>query len=197
MNRATFWEDYETEGVQIPDTTEFANRLIRRTIPTVFINQRWQYPVGGLRRVLVEDEVETKTLEIVDEGPLVGELATIEHLANERERNECLSNILRMATEGLSLSFGNVGTVTIDSAMAAFAFIYSLPPNLPIPSARADGEGGVIFVWRRRGDLVLVTIDNWRIHVASAATTSRAEYLEDLPFDGHFIPQAVLDKIAR
>ena len=197
MTTAAFWTDYDSLGVQLPDTTGFAQGLIRMVTPTPRIHQRWQSAVADFREDLVSDEFDVESYDFSEEGTLVGEPASIEFFEDKRERGECIASLIRMSTDGMSWNFDNGGKITADTAAAAISFLRRMEPQVLIPSVSADGEGGVIMAWKNPDNLVLVTIDNWRIHVATAATTPHAVYLENVPFDGQRIPKAVLDKITR
>lgn len=80
-----------------------------------------------------------------------------------------------------------------DTARAATAFLRQLPLYVALPHISPDGEGSLAMLWEG-ADPLLVTIDNWRIHMVEGATTEHAKYLDDVPF-AEEVPQGVLRAI--
>ena len=80
--------------------------------------------------------------------------------------------------------------------MTAKYFFHLLPASRALPKISPDGEGGLMMIWECNGNPLLVTVDNRRLHAVTSATTPRAQYHDDVPFDDvSEIPQVILDAI--
>jgi hypothetical protein len=127
---------------------------------------------------------------------LGGEVATPAALKHEEERQTLIALIRRFAYYGLSWTAGQCAPITRPTQMTAAAFLNSLPAGKALPKVSPDGEGGLMMIWEDQHAPVLLTIDNLYLHAVIAATTPRAEYLDDIPFDWlQRIPQKILDAI--
>ena len=124
-----------------------------------------------------------------------GELATVDVFLHEKRRDELKLLTRRFAKDGLSWTAGNSFVISSPTEHAAQLFLSTLPSGKALPKISPDGEGGLLMVWERDGDPLLITVDDLRLHAVIGATTGHAEYMNDIPFDRPEIPQAILDAI--
>ncbi len=85
--------------------------------------------------------------------------------------------------------------ITRETFLAARSFLKQIPGDVRLPKISPDGEGSLVLLWEGRSS-VLITIEDWRIHVVKGATTPGAEYIDDIPF-GDDIPDTVLRVLPR
>jgi hypothetical protein len=123
-----------------------------------------------------------------------GEYVTDELLGRKRAKESLIRLI-----EQIAVPFSDAWTadqpdrISGDTARAAIIFLRQLPLSVALPRISPDGEGSLAMLWEN-ADPLLVTIDNWRVHMVEAATTGRAKYLDDVPFAAE-IPENILRAI--
>jgi len=84
--------------------------------------------------------------------------------------------------------------VTDATSETAKAFIDLIPfHSVALPKMSVDGSGGLLLIWQT-STRTLVTIDDERLHYVTNASTSKAEYHDNIPFDGT-IPEEILQCI--
>lgn len=115
----------------------------------------------------------------------------------DQEKPKLLALIDQFADEGFSCVGERASKVSRDSAEAAKALFALLLPGRQLPKIAPDGEGGLIAVWESPEDSVVLVVDNWRLHLVARATTPRATYFDDVPFDGERLPDVVIEWIPR
>jgi hypothetical protein len=130
-----------------------------------------------------------------DLSVLPGEAASSEALSRDKDREVLLELVRRFSVEGLSWVSGSTVKISTTTSAAATAFLQALNTARVLPKISPDGEGGLLLVWERVENPVLVVVEGWRLHLVTAAATPRATYSDDLPFDGEQIPKVVLDAI--
>ncbi len=124
-----------------------------------------------------------------------GELATDDVFNHQRERDELIGLASRFAIDGLSWEAGQSVGISAATEHAARQFLNVLPSGKALPKISPDGEEGLLMVWERNGDPLLITVDDLRLHAVVGATTPHAEYFANIPFDEPEIPQHILDAI--
>ena len=86
--------------------------------------------------------------------------------------------------------------ITAETSKAAFSFLNQLPPEIELPKISPDGEGSLVMLWENDNSRVLLTIEDWRIHMVKGATSPQAEYYDNLPF-AEEIPEIVFQALPR
>lgn len=126
-----------------------------------------------------------------------GEAATPDVLRHEEARQAIIALVYRFAAYGLSWIGGaEPAKITAITRQVSEAFLHALPAGKAFPKISPDGEGGLMMVWEHGGEQFLLTVDDLRLHGVKAAGTSRAEYMDDVPFElAQDIPQRILDCI--
>jgi hypothetical protein len=87
--------------------------------------------------------------------------------------------------------------ITPLAAAKAKAFLRLLPLESPLPSVAPADEGGVVFVWDHLPEPLLVLVEPRYMHFVVGAATDRAQYYDDVPFDGTFLPSDLLKALPR
>lgn len=130
-----------------------------------------------------------------DVAVLPGEAATADAIGREKERDALVELVQKFAVYGLSWNAERAVKISWATTNAAIAFFLALPARAALPRISPDGEGGLLMAWETRDDLVIAVLDGRCIHLVASATTPRARYHDDLPFDGGQIPTEILESI--
>lgn len=128
-------------------------------------------------------------------GVLPGELATVEALQHKRDRDALIKLVSQLSAYGLSWAIGEGVPISPSTELTAQQFLNALPSSKALPKIAPDGEEGLMMVWERGGDPLLVTVEDLRLHAVIGATTQHAEYWPNIQFDRPEIPQTLLDAI--
>jgi hypothetical protein len=120
-----------------------------------------------------------------------GEAVTQEVIDRYAHREALVKLTRLLATDGISWGDSDPAKISPESAKAAIIFLQRLRVDQALPKISPDGEGGVMLVWEEKGDPVVLEIQDWRMHLVTAAATPRAVYRNHLPFDGEQIPDEV------
>jgi hypothetical protein len=102
-----------------------------------------------------------------------------------------LDLIRRFSSDAFVPAQGTAAAITKETAAAAHAMFDMILPAAKVPQISPDGEGGLLAVWDDQETPVMLVVDNWVLHLIVAAATPRAQYFEDLPFDGERLPPVV------
>jgi len=130
-----------------------------------------------------------------DAAVLPGQMVTEDVVTRNKTKARLIELIRQFAAEGFSRADGVDGKITPETAEAANILFNTLLPAAKIPKVAPDGEGGLMVVWEHEVDPVVLVVDNWKVHLITAATTPRAQYFEDLPFDGEQVPRQVIEAV--
>lgn len=95
--------------------------------------------------------------------------------------------------EGILSRFCAEGYISRTSMHSAQGFIEALPTYKQLPKVSPDGEGGVTLAWAATDSgRTLITLADWMAYGVAHAGTDQAVYLEDVSFEGAFIPDELL-----
>jgi hypothetical protein len=122
-----------------------------------------------------------------------GEVATPESNRYATERQELLKLVRQFSIDGLSWQNGQSATISDLTHQTAHRFLSGLPARKAFPKISPDGEGGLMMVWEGASVLV-ITIDDLKVHMVTNATTPNAHYLNDIVL-GDLIDPSILDAI--
>lgn len=122
-------------------------------------------------------------------------LDSVEHLSRQGALQTLLNILERFSVQEDPWSDDQPEKITRETFLAARSFLKQLPGDVRLPKISPDGEGSLVFLWEGISPL-LITMEDWRIHVVKGATTPGAEYIDDIPF-GDDIPDAVLRVLPR
>ena len=165
------------------------------------VESRWP-PQGRARRRWLREAVQGREqitlVETEDEdlSVLPGVRATAEALKRQRTVRRLHRLIDKFATEGFGWSAESVCTIMPDTAKAAQRLLDLMSDTAELPKIAPDGDGGLTAVWERNGDHDLLVISGWTMHIVRNAATDRAEYDEDIHFDGQVLPESVKSLIS-
>lgn len=129
---------------------------------------------------------------IADVAVHPGQLLSAALVEREKMRDMLITSIYRFAAETV-----DAYRVTPETAEAAVAFIQALRSNMHLPKIAPDGDGGLMAVWEGESPPVALVVDHWKMHLVTNAATARAEYFDDLPFDGVRLPKELLEFIPK
>ncbi len=129
-------------------------------------------------------------VEATDTTVYPGEYVTDDLLGRKHAKDGLVRLMEQLAVPGGGWTSDRPDRISGDTARAAMAFLRQLPLRATLPRISPDGEGSLAMLWEGT-DPLLVTIDNWRIHMVEGATTAHAKYLDDVPF-AEEIPEGVL-----
>jgi hypothetical protein len=115
----------------------------------------------------------------------------------ERTRQALVGAIEHMVTRPVTWREEDPAPVESLSAETAIAFIQQLPSDRAFPKLTADGEGGIIFVWRERSPRVLMTVDKGKLLLITNPGQPNSHHFRSLNFDGETIPALILENIPR
>jgi hypothetical protein len=124
-------------------------------------------------------------------GVLPGRAATPDVLKLEKERATLIGLVNRFLVEPFGWEAGRGAIISSDTAKAAKAFFRAMDANHDLPKIAPDSEGCLTLVWERPHDPVLVMVDGWQLHMVTAAATPRAQYYENVRFDGERLPDLI------
>jgi hypothetical protein len=126
-----------------------------------------------------------------------GEAATEEVLKYMDKKVQLIGLINVFFSHGFSSYAPEAAKITWPTAVASKNFLITLPNSKALPRISPDGEGALIMAWEQNTAPVLLTIDDLRLHMVTGATTHRAKYYDNMPFDGSFLiaPKEILDVI--
>jgi hypothetical protein len=82
--------------------------------------------------------------------------------------------------------------LTPQVARTARELLQSLGAAAELPKMAPDEDGSLVMVWEHKDAPVLVVVEDGRIHLSEKATTAKATYHSDLPFDGFNVPTELL-----
>jgi hypothetical protein len=191
--KASSWRTDSSRRCVSPDveTSTTSLSLVRDRLRSTYYSRPVCVNLFGGR----VDVLDSNTFSISPVSP--GQLISISHLGQRSKKRAMIELIWKMFRHGAPLHVDSSGKITPDSALAASLFIAHLTDEVPLPKIAADGEGGLMMMWEHRSDPLLVTIDNWRVHIVVSATTPRAQYHDDIPFDGSALPAEFLASMRR
>ncbi|MDR6482870.1 hypothetical protein [Paraburkholderia terricola] len=131
----------------------------------------------------------------VDVAVLPGHAVTEEALSSVRNKAQLIELIERFKAEGFARGDEDL-KITEATAQASSRLFEMLPLAAPLPKIAPDGEGGLTAIWTQTADAVVLVVAGWHVSMVVAAATPRAEYFDDLPFDGAHLPQALIEAIS-
>lgn len=178
----------------ISASSEAGNEFLFDQKPTEY-RWHWKEDKSNTYQIDKRERIAIPELSIPDVAVLPGKAATSDALEIRKEKELLLALVQHFVEEGFSRNFECAGTITHDTADAARSLLAILPSDVEIPKIAPDGEGALVVAWEMTEPNIILIIDNWRLHLIKNATTPQAEYLDDLPFDGEQIPNAILEAI--
>jgi hypothetical protein len=88
-------------------------------------------------------------------------------------------------------------SISWETAKSGRAVIDALPENVPDPTVHDDGEGAIVLRWEINNWITVLIVEPSKLHLVVGATTPNVEYLDNVEFEGAFIPPRVLSCLPR
>ncbi|MFJ1214040.1 hypothetical protein [Burkholderia pyrrocinia] len=131
-----------------------------------------------------------------DVAVLPGQAVTREVLQAIQAKERLRKLIVRFAKEGFCKG-GEELKITESTAEVASLVVNLLPPAASLPKIVPSEEGALTVVWDRLDDPVILIISGWRLDIVTAAATPRAEYYDNVVFDGDRLPEELTEAISK
>ena len=135
--------------------------------------------------------------EVQDESTAdYAEAATKLHDLEYIRRKGALTRLVKQfETVGLSHDDSDSDFADPASVEAAITFLQTLLFDCQLPKATPDSDGDIMMVWETPDYTILLTVAKWRLHAAIDPGTARSEHIDNVPFDGDFIPARILNRL--
>ncbi len=117
-------------------------------------------------------------------------------LTRKKDKQMLFDLVQRLSVRDTPWSDEQPEKITSETCKAAVSFLNQLPLEIELPKISPDGEGSLVMLWETDNSRVLLTIEDWRIHMVKGATTPQAEYDDNLPFADE-IPAKVFQALPR
>lgn len=130
-----------------------------------------------------------------DSVPMPGEVVSEAAIERKKRMATAVSLLGDFALNGYSWNGEDLFKITPATAVAAEALLARLEPNFGLPKIAPNSEGNLVMLWNKAVDPVLVVVDDWKLHLVKSATTPRATYRDNIPFDGEDVPKEVVSAL--
>ncbi|WP_158934062.1 hypothetical protein [Burkholderia sp. S171] len=195
MTDAWFQMDAYSDGITAFSNTNYSQDVA----PTP--SKRYVRMLDSSDAVRVRDIRARDGVKVIPAGmadvTVLADVGTADGAARALEKKNILTLIEQFVSDGFSCVRERPSMVSRDSADAAKALFSILLPSRQTPKIAPDGEGGLIAVWDVKTPHAVLVIDNWKLHLVTAAATQEAQYFDELSFDGESVPDAISEFIPR
>jgi hypothetical protein len=115
----------------------------------------------------------------------------------ERQRKLLMSTIGLLARHSATWSEREPVPIGRVSAETAFAFIRELPTDRAFPDVAPDGDGGIVMIWNRPDNRLLITVDEATLLCVRDPGGLGSYHFAPLRFDGETIPPMIMEQLPR